>query len=83
MQTARQPRAQPCSCILPAAHSSAQPPTSSSAIPWEALRGTVGAWAQYLLMPKTLTPWNWGSLGRRTLSREAVLIMKCTGSYLV
>lgn len=36
-----------------------------------------------MLMPKSRTPWNWGSLGRRTLSREAVLITKCAGSYLV
>lgn len=45
--------------------------------------GGGGHGAQYLLMPKSRTPWNWGSLGRRTLSREAVLITKCAGSYLV
>lgn len=38
---------------------------------------------QYLLIPKIRTPWNWGSLGIRTLIREMVLIMKCIRSYFV
>lgn len=39
--------------------------------------------AQYLLIPKILTPCSCGSLGISTLKREAVFRMKCVGSYLV